>query len=110
MSLPIPSFFKPSAAGDYNYRADTTALLNEAQSYVKLHNIRPVGSDTKKVTQLVIDQQKTFCHTPETGGDLFVAGRSGDGAIQDSRRLAEFTYRNLDVISEIYPTMDTLDT
>jgi nicotinamidase-related amidase len=36
-----------------------------------------------------------------------VAGRTGTGAIDDSRRIAELVYRNLGVITEITTTMDT---
>jgi nicotinamidase-related amidase len=53
---------------------------------------------------LLIDVQKDFCH-PE--GALFVAGRSGRGAVDDSRRIAEFIYKNLDALTAITTTMDT---
>jgi len=36
-----------------------------------------------------------------------VAGRSGTGALEDSRRLCEFIYRNLDRITQTVPTLDT---
>jgi nicotinamidase-related amidase len=53
---------------------------------------------------VAVDVQNTFCiHDFE----LFVGGRSGTGAIDDNRRLCEFIYRNLDVLSQIAPTMDT---
>jgi len=39
--------------------------------------------------------------------ELFVGGRSGIGAVDDNRRLCEFIYRNLNVITQICPTMDT---
>ena len=48
--------------------------------------------------------QNTFC-TP--GFELFVAGRSGTGALDDSRRLCEFVYRNLGSLTQIVPTLDT---
>jgi nicotinamidase-related amidase len=53
---------------------------------------------------LIIDQQNDFCQ-PE--GTLFVAGHSGDAAIQDSKRIAEFLYRNIDVLSNVEATLDT---
>jgi nicotinamidase-related amidase len=53
---------------------------------------------------LLIDVQKDFCF-PE--GTLYVAGRSGTGAVDDSRRIAEFIYRNLAVLTEVTTTMDT---
>lgn len=54
-----------------------------------------------------VDVQNTFC-IPEF--ELFVGGRSGTGAIDDNRRLCEFIYRNLNVITEICPTLDTHQT
>jgi nicotinamidase-related amidase len=53
---------------------------------------------------ILIDVQNTFC-IPDYG--LFVAGRSGMGAVEDNRRLCEFIYRNAGSITEIAPTMDT---
>jgi nicotinamidase-related amidase len=53
---------------------------------------------------VLVDVQNTFC-IPDY--ELFVGGRSGTGAIDDNRRLCEFIYRNIDVITEIAPTMDT---
>ena len=53
---------------------------------------------------LLVDLQKDFC-LPE--GALFVGGRSGAGAIDDTRRTAEFIYRNLARLKRITVTMDT---
>ena len=53
---------------------------------------------------MAIDVQNTFC-IPKF--ELFVGGRSGTGAIDDNVRLCEFIYRNLGLITEIAPTMDT---
>ena len=53
---------------------------------------------------LLIDVQKDFCF-PE--GSLYVAGRSGTGAIDDNRRIAEFIYRNLANLTRVTATMDT---
>src|SRR5688500_4243123 len=40
-------------------------------------------------------------------GTLYVAGRSGDGAVDDSRRIAEFVYRNLGFLTNVTTTLDT---
>jgi len=53
---------------------------------------------------VAVDVQNTFCLP---AFELFVAGRSGTGAIDDNRRLCEFVYRNLDAITQIVPTLDT---
>jgi nicotinamidase-related amidase len=60
--------------------------------------------DERRVCLLGVDLQNTFC-TP--GFELFVAGRSGTGAVEDSRRLCSFLYRNLDAVTEIVATLDT---
>jgi nicotinamidase-related amidase len=52
----------------------------------------------------LVDVQNTFC-IPEF--ELYVGGVSGTGAVDDNRRLCRFIYRNLNVITEICPTMDT---
>lgn len=48
--------------------------------------------------------QKDFCF-PE--GTLYVGGRGGRGAVDDSDRLARFVYRNLGRLTGITCTMDT---
>jgi nicotinamidase-related amidase len=53
---------------------------------------------------MLVDVQNTFC-IPDF--ELYVAGRSGTGAVDDNRRLCEFIYRNLGVITQITATMDT---
>ncbi|MFQ6115541.1 MAG: isochorismatase, partial [bacterium] len=57
-----------------------------------------------KICLVAVDVQNTFCIP---GFELYVGGPSGKGAVDDNRRLCEFIYRNLDVITQIYPTMDT---
>ena len=66
--------------------------------------MQPASNDGFKICLLLVDVQNTFC-IPEF--ELFVGGRSGTGAIDDNRRLCEFIYRNLGVITHICPTMDT---
>ena len=51
-----------------------------------------------------MDCQNTFC-IPDF--ELFVAGRSGNGAVEDNLRLCRFIYRNLPAITRIIPTLDT---
>src|SRR5690606_15766027 len=48
--------------------------------------------------------QNTFCIP---GFELFVGGRSGQGAVEDNIRLCEFIYRNLGKLTHIIATMDT---
>ena len=62
------------------------------------HALRPAASDERRVHLLLIDVQKDFCF-PE--GSLYVAGRSGTGAVDDARRIAEFVYRNLGALTDV---------
>jgi nicotinamidase-related amidase len=76
----------------------------DAAAWEALRLERPAGSDRHNLHLLLIDVQKDFCF-PE--GALYVAGRSGTGAVDDSRRIAEFIYRNLAAITNITVTLDT---
>ena len=101
--LPIPPHFDPDKVGKvwevpYQERAE------EAEEWAKQHNIQPAANDRFKICLVAVDVQNTFCIP---GFELFVGGRSGTGAVDDNRRLCEFIYRNLDVMTEIFPTMDT---
>ena len=102
--LPIPDLFDARRAGDYAYRPDAATIATAATAWRAQHAIRPSAADETRVHLLLIDVQKDFCF-PE--GSLYVAGRSGTGAIDDSRRIAEFVYRNLGSLTDITTTMDT---
>ena len=103
-SLPIPSFFNPKNVGEWKWIVQYEARANDALLWAKKHGLTPAGSDRVKIALMPIDTQLTFCH-PEL--QLFVGGRSGTGAIDDNRRLCEFIYRNLGIITRIHPTLDT---
>jgi len=102
--MTTPVFYDPKHAADWAYRPDATALATAATAWRKQHAIKPSAADEKRVHLLLIDVQKDFCF-PD--GTLYVAGRSGTGAIDDSRRIAEFVYRNLGALTDITTTMDT---
>jgi nicotinamidase-related amidase len=76
----------------------------EAGRWAAEHDVRPARVDEPSVCLVCVDVQNTFC-LPSF--ELFVRGRSGNGAVEDNQRLCEFIYRNLDVISQIVPTLDT---
>lgn len=101
--LPIPDFFNPKTVGEI-WRVPYQTRAAQAKDYAKTHSIQPAHTDKTRVCLLAIDVQNTFC-LPEF--ELFVGGRSGKGAVEDTQRLCEFVYRNLTVITEIAPTMDT---
>ncbi len=101
--LPIPPHFKPDKVGQI-WEVPYQERSEEAEQWARQHNIQPAADDTFKIRLLAVDVQNTFCIP---GFELFVAGRSGRGAVDDNRRLCEFIYRNLGTITQICPTMDT---
>ncbi len=101
--LPIPQHFDPGTVGEvwqvpYQQRAE------EAATWAQRHHLQPAASDRVRICLVIVDCQNTFC-IPDF--ELFVAGRSGTGAVGDNARLCAFIYRNLGVITQIVPTMDT---
>ena len=103
LELPIPPHFKPDKVGEV-WKVSYQETAEEATSWAKQHNIKPTANDRFRIFLVTIDVQNTFCIP---GFELFVGGRSGSGAVDDNRRLCRFIYRNLDVINQIAPTMDT---
>jgi nicotinamidase-related amidase len=102
--LPNPAHYDPAHAASWSYRPDDTSVAAAAAAWRAAHGIRPAAADEHRIHLLLIDVQKDFCF-PE--GSLYVAGRSGTGAVDDSRRIAELIYRNLGAITDITTTMDT---
>jgi nicotinamidase-related amidase len=100
----LPAFYDPAHAGSWSYRPDLQAVLEHAVDFRRAHGVAPAAADRRRVHALLIDVQKDFCF-PE--GTLYVGGRSGTGAVDDSRRLAEFLYRNAAAITGITATFDT---
>jgi nicotinamidase-related amidase len=101
--LPVPSHFDLDKVGAV-WRVPYQERAQQAQQWAATHGIKPAAEDGFKVGLLIVDAQNTFC-IPEF--ELYVGGRSGSGAVDDSGRLCEFIYRNLDRITQVIPTMDT---
>jgi nicotinamidase-related amidase len=101
--LPIPTFFDRAKVSEI-WRVPYQQRADQAKAWAKQHSIPPSAKDRTRVCLMIIDAQNTFCIP---GGELFVGGRSGMGAVEDNVRLCEFIYRNLHLITEIAPTMDT---
>jgi len=98
MTYPLPSFYD---ARDherlYIERADVVA---EAAALDKERfDVTPAAHDKTRVAVFGIDCQVGFC-TP--GASLFVPG-----AVDDTRRITEWLYRNLDKITGVHFSMDT---
>jgi nicotinamidase-related amidase len=101
--LPIPPFFDPRNAARV-WRVPYSERFAQAEDWARRHGIGPAADDRTRICLLLVDAQNTFC-LPDF--ELFVAGRSGRGAVEDNVRLCEFIYRNLGRITEIDPTLDT---
>jgi nicotinamidase-related amidase len=86
------------------WRVDYQEIASVAKKWSHDNGLRPAQEDRIRVNLLLVDVQNTFC-IPDF--ELFVAGRSGMGAVNDNRLLCEFIYRNLGIITRILPSMDT---
>jgi nicotinamidase-related amidase len=103
MALPLPAHFD-SARADRLFRVPYLERAREAEAWAREHGLGPAAADHRRVGLLLVDVQNTFC-LPEF--ELFVAGRSGRGAVEDSSRIASFVYRNLAAITRVVATLDT---
>ena len=101
--LPIPDFFDPDKL-DQVWRVPYEERAKDAKTWALQHGLQPASTDKTKTWLMLVDVQNTFC-IPDF--ELYVAGRSGIGAVDDNRRLCEFIYRNLEIITQITATMDT---
>ena len=100
--LPLPPHWNPGLVGEV-WRVDYAGRSADAARWREAHTLQPAAQDRFRVALVLVDVQNTFC-TP--GFELFVAGRSGQGALDDSLRLCEFVYRNLGSITHVFPTLD----
>ena len=101
--LPVPPHFDPDRVGEV-WRVPYRERADEAQAWAAEHGLKPALEDGFRICLVAVDVQNTFCIP---GFELFVAGRSGTGAVDDNRRLCEFLYRNLGAITEVVPTLDS---
>jgi nicotinamidase-related amidase len=102
-ALPVPAHFEPSRVGEV-WRVSYEERAREAAAWAEQHDLPPAIEDSFRVCLLAVDVQNTFCIP---GFELFVAGRSGTGAVEDNQRLCEFVYRNLGTITQTFPSLDT---
>jgi nicotinamidase-related amidase len=101
--LPLPAHFDPSRVGEV-WRVAYEDRARDAEAWAETHGLGAAAEDSFRLCLLAVDVQNTFC-IPDF--ELFVAGRSGTGAVDDNRRLCEFLYRNLATITQIFPSLDT---
>ncbi len=101
--LPLPPHFQPERVGKV-WKVAYEARAAEARAWAQRHGLRPASEDALRTALVLIDVQNTFC-LPDF--ELFVAGRSGNAAVEDNIRLCQFIYRNLHRITHIVATLDT---
>jgi nicotinamidase-related amidase len=101
--LPVPAHFRADRVADVR-RVPYEERAADARAWAREHALAPAADDEFRLALVLVDVQNTFC---VPGFELFVRGRSGTGAVDDSRRICEFLYRNLDVITQVVVTMDT---
>jgi nicotinamidase-related amidase len=99
----LPAHFDPARVGQV-FRVPYAQRAAEAGAFAEQHGIEPAWRDGTRIGLVLVDVQNTFC-LPEF--ELFVAGRSGKGAVEDSLRTCEFIYKNLGRLTEITATLDT---
>lgn len=99
----IPTHFDADQVR-YVWRIPYQERLEAARAWAQRYNIPPASEDTLRSCLLLIDVQNTFC-IPDY--ELFVGGRSGNGAVEDNVRLCQFIYQNLSHITKIACTLDT---
>jgi nicotinamidase-related amidase len=101
--LPVPAHFDRGGVGEV-WRVAYEDRAREAREWAEKNGVKRAADDSFRICLLAVDVQNTFCIP---GFESFVGGRSGRGAVDDNRRLVEFVYRNLGVISQILPSLDT---
>ena len=101
--LPNPAHYNPANVAQV-WRVPYQVRAGQARRWAEQYGVRPASQDDLRVALLAIDVQNTFCIP---GYELFVAGTSGRGAVDDNQRLCEFIYANLALISNITTTQDS---
>ncbi len=101
--FPVPTFFDSSRVGEI-WKVDYAARADDAKTFALQNGLQPASASSANISLLLIDMQNTFC-IPNF--ELFVGGRSGNGAVEDNIRLCEFIYKNIGDITHITATMDT---
>ena len=106
--LPLPAGpgtdADPYKAGEWSYNPDPNRVAAAAAAWRRRHSLPAATEDTTRRILLLVDEQRDFC-LPE--GALYVGGRSGRGAVEDTDRVVRFIYRNLGNLTEIASSLDS---
>lgn len=96
--MPLPSFYDASTVRDVY--VERVGLVAEAAGAYRLeHRVAPASRDELRIAAFGIDCQVGFS-TP--GASLFVPG-----AVEDTTRVVEWLYSNLDRITQVAFSLDT---
>lgn len=98
MNLPIPDSYKPDLV-ERLYVERAALVAETAESYRDRHQIQPSARDKERIAAFGIDCQIGFCHPRAS---LFVPG-----AVEDTQRVIEWLYRNIDRLTGLHFSMDT---
>lgn len=101
--LPLPPYFDSAKVAQV-WRVPYQERAQQATEWRREYSVMPASKDKFRVSLMLVDVQNTFC-IPDF--ELFVAGKSGNGAVEDNSRLCAFIYKSLPWITQICPTMDT---
>jgi nicotinamidase-related amidase len=101
--LAFPPHYELARVGEV-WRVPYQERAKQAERWAWKQGVADSAGDRFRICLVAVDVQNTFC-IPHF--ELYVGGRSGTGAVEDSRRLCEFIYANLGAITQIVPTMDT---
>jgi nicotinamidase-related amidase len=100
----MPEFYDPRHCFDPTYSPDPSEIAASAAEWGRRHDIPQAAEDQETAVLAVVDGQHDFSF-PQ--GALYVAGRSGTGAMDANRNLAEFIYRHAARLTRIDCTLDT---
>src|SRR5215211_4768422 len=103
MALPVPPHFDSARVREV-WRVPYGARADEARAWADDHALSPGADDGFRVCLVLVGVQNTFC---VPGSELYVTGRSGNGAVDDNRRLCDLISRNISAITQVVPTIDT---
>lgn len=103
-TLDLPDFYETGQTTNPDYQPNAVVIQAAAVEWIRRYGLKPVGGDRKNVQMLIIDDQGDFSFP---NGTLYVGGRSGTGAMDAQRRLVEFIYHYLHIITGKTPTLDT---
>lgn len=80
--LHIPNHFEPENVRQI-WCVPYEEMVTEAASWAVSHHLQPSAEDSHTILLMLVDVQNTFCLP---GFELFMAGCSGTGAMDDDRR------------------------